>query len=301
MHIGVQAALSLPSKRPGLTSWVLLGCVIPDLPWVLKRVLSAVSGLDGTLLALYAIVQSTLLFSVVLALAVSLLARSPLSVWLVVSANCLVHLLLDAIEIKPGNGVHLFAPMSWELVNFGLFWPEDWQIVVLSGLGIAVALLLTFNVDRYLARPQICLDRRRVLAAVAVGVLYFIAPLALLDRPLEADNRYLQTLSEEGQRTGKIVRFDRDRLAYRDGRVIVVTGTGAEFALVGEALPTNGVVSLEGRFIDQSTIEVTMIHVNRSAFRDWASIAGLLFVGIIWSRHLAQYWRAERAARALRQ
>jgi hypothetical protein len=95
--------------------------VIPDVPWILQRIVSAgftASVVDPYDLRLYTIVQSSLIACLVLSLALSLLSSAPRRVFMLLAFNSFVHLLLDAMETKWANGVNLFAPFSWQLLNF---------------------------------------------------------------------------------------------------------------------------------------------------------------------------------------
>ena len=60
--------------------WIYLGAVIPDLPWILRRALVALMGFQDNNLPqyLYAIVQSSLLFCLVLCAGLALLNRKPM-------------------------------------------------------------------------------------------------------------------------------------------------------------------------------------------------------------------------------
>lgn len=82
-HFGVQGLLGhwfLPWCDP---KWLLVGCVIPDVPWILQRVVHLLSvPIDLYDLRLYAICQASLFGCVVLAGGHSLFFHAPeKSVW----------------------------------------------------------------------------------------------------------------------------------------------------------------------------------------------------------------------------
>jgi len=120
VHLGVQGLGNrLISDNIDL-KWVFLGCVIPDFPWILRRALIALApGMDLYDVTLYAAVQASLLFCLLLSLVFSVLSARPRLVFGILAANALIHLLLDTIEIKWGNGVFLLAPLSWKPLSFG--------------------------------------------------------------------------------------------------------------------------------------------------------------------------------------
>jgi hypothetical protein len=132
-------------------------------------------------------------------------------------------LLLDAVEIKPGNGVHLLAPWSWKLFNLGSLWPENFTITVLTVLGLALGLWLA------LSRPQRLylmpdLARLRSLLCVLALLIYRAAPFAFMGGPYDADNHSVRTLSETDQRVGRRVRLDRQLyFAAEEGKRRVIT------------------------------------------------------------------------------
>ena len=135
-HLGVQALVGravLPSIPMG---WVWLGCILPDMPWIGQRAVQMlatdVSAFD---LRLWAIGQSSLFFCLVGAAGFACLSRRLVPVCGTLALGCFLHLLMDAIQTKWGNGVILAAPWNWSMVNAGLYWPEDWPTLALTALG----------------------------------------------------------------------------------------------------------------------------------------------------------------------
>ena len=131
VHLGIQGLGNrLVSTRIDL-KWVFLGCIIPDLPWIFRRVIIGLnSAIDRYDVLLYSAVQASLLFCLLLALACALVSEKPRLVFAILAVNSLIHLLLDAVEIKWGNGVLLLAPLNWQLLNFNLVWPDSVLIKV---------------------------------------------------------------------------------------------------------------------------------------------------------------------------
>src|SRR5690606_3472401 len=98
-------------------------------------------------------------------------------------------------------------------------WPEDPVILVLTLAGVLVLLVQARESVR---RPIGLLvpPAPRIAAAVALLLIYLLAPLFLMDGPHEADNHSLKSLSQAEDRTGLYVEFDRARL---------VKGTEADY------------------------------------------------------------------------
>ena len=117
--------------------WIFVGCIIPDVPWILQRIVRPVITDPDLLydLRLYTIAQASLICCLLLCGAFAVLSANPGRIFAILSLNSCFHLLLDAFQTKWGNGVHLLAPLRWEAVNFGLFWPESPVTVALTAFG----------------------------------------------------------------------------------------------------------------------------------------------------------------------
>ncbi len=284
VHIAVQVPASRIAFRGVPAALILVACVIPDLPWILRRALRvAFPDIDPVWLMQYAAVQSTLLFCLVFCAAIAAFARRHALVWTVLAINCLVHLLIDAVEIKPGNGVLLLAPFRWEHVSLSLIWPESPIITILSIVGIfvglAVLVLMPANSGIGTDRPAL----RVALLALFLG-LYLLAPGALVRGPFDADFLSMRALAEASDRPGRTVRFDRrPYIKTRDGDYIVAF-TGERFRVIGNELPDSGWVSGSGEFVDEHIIEARQLHQSRAGLRDFASYAGLSIILLVWIR-----------------
>lgn len=279
VHLGVQGLLSRAVVRDADLKWVYLGAIIPDLPWIVRRiVLTVAPAVDPYALRYYVDVQASLFLGLVLAGALALLATAPRKVMALLSLNVLLHLLLDASQIKWGNGVHLFAPWSWELVSWGFFWPESEFNYILTA---ASALFVVLTV-RAAVRPGIPLrwpSGRRAVEAGLLLLAYLVLPLLWLDGPRDANNHYLETRRHAEQRPGQYVELDR--------KICVPLESGAcrlmdVFRAEGLDLERPATVSVRGVFVDSQTIRVIEAHVHHPWFRDTMSYIGLTIVGLVW-------------------
>ncbi|MBU1985662.1 MAG: hypothetical protein KJ846_00385, partial [Proteobacteria bacterium] len=118
VHIGIQGPLNTLFGKGTNPQWMLLGCIIPDIPWILQRILNFIPGIDPYTLRLYSLNQASLFFCLFMAAALALSTRRSLHIFLLLSLNCLLHLLLDATQIKWANGVQLLVPFSWSMLRF---------------------------------------------------------------------------------------------------------------------------------------------------------------------------------------
>jgi len=178
-HIGLQVlgqrALGIGPRDFGL---VLCGCVIPDLPWILQRVISGFEISDPLRLFAYSSIQSSLFISLILAAAVSLLLRESVRAFLVIGISCFFHLLLDALQIKWSNGVILLDPFDWATVNWGKAWPENPVVYVASFLGAAV-ILYALSTSRDFSVRFGATRIQRFMAGIMI-IVWLALPLAFV-------------------------------------------------------------------------------------------------------------------------
>lgn len=277
VHLAIQGLCGRPWMRPGDLRWLALGSTVPDLPWVLQRALRALAEPDLLALRAYCVVQSSLAVSLLLCGALATLASRPARAFVWLGSASLVHLLLDALQHKWGNAVLLFAPLSWERVQWGLAWPEHFLTWVLSAVGVAVAIAFRRGEPPWVVPP---FSRQLILGAV-LGLAYLLLPLSLSPAARAANLHSLQVLSDAASRAGKPIAFDRVRYEVApDGRGLIVSWTGETFEATGERPTEAAVLSLRGRFLDASTIEIHAFHRHYRYARQVASLLGLALV--VW-------------------
>ena len=281
-HLGVQSLLGRGLQRGAPLPWLALGCVLPDAGWILQRVVRALPlGVDPYELRLYAIAQSTLVVVLLLSGAFAALAARPRRVLLLLAFAALVHLLLDATQIKIGNGVHLLAPLSWELFGLGWFWPEDAPSWILTGLGLGVFL---YAWPRWREEGVLLvLSPARLVASASLLVLWLALPLTLRAGPEAADNHSVRTLRAP-ERTGLVAGFDRDRYRVEPNGPVLVTLAGEPLRVVGAPLSRSGAVSARARFVSHDRIEILELHAHRPLGRDMPTYVGLALVAATWLR-----------------
>jgi hypothetical protein len=206
----------------------------------------------------------------------------------VLAANAVAHLLLDALQTKWGNGVHLVAPLDWQPWNLGLFWPEDPATHVLTALGLVACGWALVRVRRESA--QLALPRgAAALGAAALLAGYVFMPLALSPGVWRADSHFVRTAATLDERAGRSFEVDRANVAGGEGGAWIELVDG-RVELVGELPPRPARASLRGRFRDAHTLEVESFHVHAGGRRDLASYLGLAAaLGIV-----ALSWRAQR-------
>jgi len=215
---------------------------------------------------------------------------------MILACNVLGHLMLDAVQTKWGNGVHLFAPMSWTLWNAGWFWPESLVTYTLTGLGF----LAVFWIVRQMWRDAIpgpLINRKPnpnyVAAAFACLIGYWFLPVLFMQGPETADNHFVHTLRAKETRTGKRIAFDR--ITYRTEQARGTVRTFAKEVLYLDSLPghQSGTMSLKGRFTSQDTLHVEEWHEHTPFVRDAASIIGLGVLAMLWGHSVFRSRKAQ--------
>lgn len=290
-HIGAQGWMGRAVFKKADLPWILLGLTVPDLPWMLQRLIRGLfPGIDPYDLRAYVIVQASFFGCLLLCGAVSFIAQNTKRVFFVVSVNAFLHLLLDAAQTKWADGVHLSAPFSWEPVSFGWFWPEDWPSHAMTAAGAAFMAFSCRSLPKtspgFRWKPV-----QRPLAALLFLGAYFTAPVLLQDGPYHADNHFIRTLAEKADRAGKTVEFDRNKLQSTSEGMVLKTFFGEEIRLTGNFPNAPGILSLKGRFTGAQTLEVQQFHVH-TPFRDWFSYAGLAWLLFFWA---VPFFRAFRS------
>lgn len=288
-HIAVQASVGRVLLRPSDFVWCLIGLVVPDLAWIFWRIaLIIINTWDPYSLKLYAIVQSSLYGSLLLCAAIAALTRKPVRVFCILAVNSLAHLLLDASQIKWANGVLLGAPFTWQLTEFGLFWPESWFSNLLTFGGLFSCLYLTWQSRSISFQGQFNLSKIRIILTGLFLLLYWATPPFLWSGAIAADNHFIDTLSQKEARLGKTIELDRVFFHKEGDRLQIHTLWGDDFVATSTDLPDTGSLSLKGIFTDTYQIQITDYHLHRKGWRDSASILGLTWIVffILWKIRL---------------
>jgi hypothetical protein len=269
-HFGVQLPLTRLATGKNYLVWAMIACIIPDLPWVSLKILVPVGLFDPYDLRLYCTAQASLFFCLFLSAALAFAARETGRVFLVLAANCLLHLLLDPLEIKWGNGVNLVAPYDWVLFHIGLVWPGHPVVLACTVLGFLFAAISWPTMAA--APPDLVRTPAKWLPAILFLGIYLAGPLFFLDKLEAADTYYLHTLRLTAERPGKIIEFDR--VHYNAREKTVKTFAGETIAIVGNQPDRSGRVSFRGRFLTPQKLAADNFHYHPDS-RDLATIIGL--------------------------
>ncbi len=332
-HLGLQSSSLTPWLRAGERSlgrfdllMVVLGAALPDAVWILQRVLRKTAllvrhtpGPEGDPffldLRLYGTVQSSLLFCLVLALAVSVVAARPKRAFGILAASAVVHLLLDSLEIKWANGVVLLAPFDWQPRRMDLVWPESAIVTWLTFFSLLILPVLAISLHRSAPTHVLTRDPRRWAIGLLVLCTWTLAPITLLPRVRSANANFIGTLTStdrdgkylelgvasvtesEPSVTSGVDEFEAPRQTLQartpGEEVLLLSGatrglTAGRYSLRGtlRASPSAGRSdngsSDEPGLTQLTTFEVTESHRHQRGVRDAASLAGLVFIAVVW-------------------
>ena len=210
-HIGVQGFSTKSIFNFSDLKWIYLGCIIPDFPWILQRILKYSNLFNLYDVRDYSIILSTLLFSIILSGALSMFSINSKKVFLILAFSSLFHLMLDPLQIKWANGTHLFAPFSWHLLSFNLFWPESILTYIITGFGLLYFIYYyksALKESSDLTIPGI----KKMYLMISLLLVYFIVPLFMLNLPEQNNNHFVKTLRDYNSRQGKYIELDRAEL-----------------------------------------------------------------------------------------
>lgn len=284
VHFAAQGAASRGAWPRLDARWIYLGCLLPDVPWILRR---AVVGLglpaDVFDLRLYTMALASLAGTLLLCAALATVTAAARLIFVVLGTNALLHLLLDATEVKFGNGVHLAAPFSWRMTTFNLLPEESVAYAILTFLGLLL-------VGWEMARPRpglvgLVLRPWRLAASAVLLTAYLAFPLPFLGAIEASDSYSVKTLHEVDARAGRTVRLDRTAFLVTPGGAVVHLWTGEDVRATGELPARDAIVSVEGTFLARDVLRVDRLFVHRQN-RDWPSYVALVLLAVLWARPL---------------
>ena len=285
-HIGVNGLTTRAVINNADLKWIYIGCIIPDLPWILQRIAKEIPGVNLYDLRSYAIIQASLIFCLVLSAALSSFSTRYRKTFLILSLGSLFHLILDAVEIKWANGVHLLAPFNWSLLNFNLVWPESIPIYLITFLGLVYFVLNWKNVVNQPSELNFK-NSKPYLISIIFLFIYFALPLFLLDGPRQADNHYVKTLSNENDRTGSYMELDRG--LFTPESKTINTFADEDLKVEGINLNHSATLSVRAKFVNNKTLQIIEYHEHDAVFRDGVSYLALLLIAVVWIISLLKF------------
>lgn len=270
-HIGIQAPLGRIAFEKDQLIWVIIACILPDLPWIFLKVVLALHCFDPYNLRLYCTAQASLFFCLIFSAGLACFTGQSRRIFIVLGSNCLFHLLLDAIEMKWGNGINIVAPFSWTLLNKGVIWPEHPLILACTVIGF----LYILGAWQGCIRSSIPLQtkgRIKPFAGILFLSCYLAGPILFLDQLEQANTYNIHTLRMKEQRPGKPMEFDR--VHYYAEQHVLETFAGEQLTVIGGQPAKSGRVSFSGHFLTEANFAATSYHYHLDQ-RDTSSLIGL--------------------------
>lgn len=282
-HIGINGLITKSIVKKSDVLWIYLGCVIPDFPWIIRKIIEfSIPSINGYDLQSYVIVQATLFFSLILSLAFSLYSQDVKKTFIILGIGTLLHLLIDSLQTKWANGVHLLAPFSWDITNFGFFWPESIGTYLITFLGLAFFIFYWKN--NLISRPLLKFNWKRTIGTTTLMLAYFLLPLQFVDNVEQADNHFVSTLMNKDTRTDKYVEMDRKKVIFKENTnsywIESFDNSLIELKNINEL--NHGKISIKGKFVTNNAIYVEDYQENWVLFRDGSSYVGLFLILISW-------------------
>ncbi|MFH0780663.1 MAG: hypothetical protein V2B20_01765 [Pseudomonadota bacterium] len=251
--------------------WVIIACIVPDLPWIVLKVLLALHFFNPYNLRLYCTAQASLLFCLFFSAGLACFTGQSRRIFIVLASNCLLHLVLDTIETKWGNGVNIIAPFSWTLLHKGVFWPEHPLILAFTVIGF-LSVLRNWQGCISSSIPLQSDGRIKPFVGILFLCLYMLGPIFFLNQLERANTYNIHTLRMKDQRPGKPIEFDR--VHYFAKQHILETFAGEQLTVIGSQPAKSGRVSFSGHFLTPTSFTSSKYHYHLDQ-RDLASLLGL--------------------------
>ncbi len=251
--------------------WVIIACIIPDLPWIMLKIGISSDFFNPYDLRLYYTTQASLIFCMTLSGGLACFSDKPKQVFFLITGNCLFHLILDSIQIKWANGVHFFIPFSWATSHFDTMWPEHTFTLLLTVFGLFFLIWVWNSIICGAAKLKLH-SRSTTAAGLLLVTLYLLGPLPFLTTLEESNFYFINTLRKLESRPGKYIEFDRAHYDKESNELR--TFSRERLTIVGQQPQSSGRVSLKGHFVTAAIIHVDSFHLHRD-FRDQASVLGL--------------------------
>jgi len=279
-HLGVQALLTRSLIKRADLIWIYIGIIIPDLPWITQRLIQTfVPGIDLYDLRLYCVIQASLFFSLILSAAFAFASSNFKKVFIILSISSLMHLILDSLETKWGNGIQLFVPFDWKILNFGLFWPESFPIYLITIFGL-IYILVKWK-DALTPSLTVSWKFKKVIYSTAFLLVYFLMPIIFINNAEAADNHSVKTLRNYDLHTGKYFEMDRGNYIDLPNGDLVITPFKKEYKVIGLNLNKSTLISIKAKFLSKDEIQIINYHLHIEILRDLPAYLGLLLIGLL--------------------
>ncbi len=290
-HIALNGPASRFLYKRADILWIYLGCIIPDIAWILRKIIEfLIPSINAYNLQIYSIVQSTLFFSLLLSFGFALVSNSTKKPFIILILGSILHLLFDMLQIKWANGVLLFAPLNWEIINYGIFWPESIITYIFTIFGFIYYLIHCKEIKQ--VKLPLTINKKKLIGVLIILVLYLVLPIFFITDSKSADNHFVNTLENVAKRAGKYIEMDRKGVLFNEktNSFWIKSFDESYIELSNINSISSNRLSIKGTFLTNNLIKVYEYHENIELFRDGASYIGLLLIIIAWVISFKNYF-----------
>ena len=284
-HIGAQLPIGKAIRRNWDPRWIVLGLLLPDLPWILQRVaLAVLPTLSPISIRAYVVVLSTPVFCTVLAAAIACCFEKGRTIFWILFSQSIIHLLLDAFQQKGGVGIPFLAPFSWHTYSFPAYSMNGWVTNLLTLSGLVILLLLLAGRIHFPKLNRLLIDKPlNLLLSLGLVAIYFSGPLLLHNGVMDANVHDLKLWKGDMPRVGETVHFDRARYVPGDPGTIQDDFNPVPIPIIGVDFPHKTKISTEAVFINEDTLWTATYVVHPKGLRFSYTIVGLLGILLFWT------------------
>jgi hypothetical protein len=270
--------------------WICLGLLIPDLPWILQRVLLSIPiDIPPYAIRAYVVGMSAPLMCSILSAAIASLFKKWREVFSILLFGSMVHLLLDAVQEKGGLGIPLAYPFYFETFSYPLFSMNGWISVSITFIGLLTTLYILLKPRNYFPFPKWTHEKHRLILCGILVWGYLTIPAMFLEATIRSNVHDTGVISGLLNRTGASVHFDRAH--FTPGVVSSIKNSTMPSAVevVGIDLNAPALVSGKAIFVSENTLEMQSYEAHPRYARFSYTMVGLLAIIAIWIRPILSY------------
>lgn len=160
---------------------------------------------------------------------------------------------------------------------------NGWTTNILNLSGILILLMILSGKIHYPKLNSLALTRPGPLSiSVLLMLVYWISPLFLQDRVIDANVHDLKIWKGEISRSGAVVHFDRARYFPGQPGQIQDDFNPSPIPIQGIDYSRETQISAEAVFINEHTLQAVSYVVHPPGVRFAYTLIGLIGIGVIW-------------------
>jgi hypothetical protein len=274
-HIGAQLPITRILFKKTDPRWICLGLLIPDIPWILQRLLLALPpGIQPYEIRAYVVLLSSPVMCALVSGAIAVLFEEKRSIFWTLFLGSLFHLLLDGAQEKGGMGILMLFPFSWKAFSYPVFSMDGWLSLSMTVVGLVVTLTVLIRNPLYPRFSRWTLSAKTITVAALLTLTYALVPALLIDSTIRANVHDTGIISGILNRTGQTIHFDRATYLPGDPPMIKNSTMPQAVEVTDLNLHEKTLVSGTARFVTEDRIDMhdAVIHPQVSTvcrILDW--------------------------------